>query len=122
MLIRTFSKCDLNVKRRLVQLFCTNFYACALWSTYTLDVMSRLKVAYNRVVRHFFGLEYTDSISQFLVENDLPVFSVLMRKYIFNFRSRVLTSNNGIVKCLINWCSFSDCSMNKEWTKRLYCF
>ena len=84
--------------------------------------MNRLKVAYNSVIRNFFGLERVDSISIFMVENNLPVFDVLIRKYMYNFKCRIFNSENHIVKCITNWCYFIDCRLHREWTDRLYCF
>ena len=39
MLIRKFSKCDINVKLCLFRAYCTQFYGCSTWKRFTVAVI-----------------------------------------------------------------------------------
>ena len=51
MIIRNFTQCSNAVKCQLFQSFCTSFYCASLWSSYDIETLKRLKVAYNRIFR-----------------------------------------------------------------------
>ena len=48
-IIRNFKHCSDAVKCQLFKSFCTSFYCASLWSSYTIESLRHLKVAYNRI-------------------------------------------------------------------------
>ena len=43
-IIRKFKQCSENVKDRLFQAFCSNFYSCSLWSSFSMSTINSLKL------------------------------------------------------------------------------
>jgi len=44
-LIRKFSKCDINVKIGLFRAYCTQFYGCSTWKRFKVTVIRRFEAA-----------------------------------------------------------------------------
>ena len=59
--------------------------------------MKNLKVAYNNSLRRLLGLP-SHSASSMFVNLNIPSFGGLLRKYVYNFRNRLETSDNVIIR------------------------
>ena len=46
-LVRTFSKCSIEVKLHLFQSYCTNLYRSHLWHIYKKTQLNKLRITYN---------------------------------------------------------------------------
>ena len=75
-------------------------YGCSLWSRFFNFDISRVKVAYNNVFRYLFNTKKLTSMSTIYLQHEIDHFNVVFRKAIFNLRSRVLKSDNGIIMYL----------------------
>ena len=60
--------------------------------------MKNLKVAYNNSLRRPLGLPSHNSASAMFVNLNIPSFGELLRKYVYNFRNRLETSDNVIIR------------------------
>ena len=60
--------------------------------------MKKFKVAYNNSLRRLLGLPSHNSASGMFVNLNIPSFGELPRKYVYNFRNRLETSDNIIIR------------------------
>ena len=60
--------------------------------------MMNLKVAYNNSLRRLLGLPSHNSTSGMFVNLNVPTFRELLRKYVYNFRNILETSDNLIIR------------------------
>ena len=56
-LLRRFGKCSKKVKVRLFRPYCLCMYGTALWNTYTVNCMKKLRSCYHRCIKSFFGYD-----------------------------------------------------------------
>jgi hypothetical protein len=97
-LIRKFSKCTIKVKRLLFRTFCLCLYDIALWSTFNAYTMMKLRSAYNRCVKTFFGYHKYDSVTKMLGELGLPSFDTLLVNSRFSMQNLRFRCNNSLVQ------------------------
>ena len=98
MLLRKFVKCSPDVKCYLFKTYCCNLYCAPFWYDATKTAMKNLKVAYNNSLRRLLGLPSHNSASSMFVNLNIPSFGELLRKYVYNFRNRLETSDNVIIR------------------------
>ena len=98
MLLRKFVKCSPDVKCYLFKTYCCNLYCAPFWYDSTKTAMKNLKVAYNNSLRRLLGLPSHNSASGMFVNLNIPSFGELLRKYVYNFRNRLETSDNVIIR------------------------
>ena len=121
MLINKFRHCSSDVKLQLFKSYCTSLYCCALWSNYSTNVYSKVKVAYNNIFRSLMKVDRFASVSHAFLQMNLDSFSVLVRSNIFSLRKRLLGSDNCIIDCIMSSTHFLlRRSINKKWTSKLY--
>jgi hypothetical protein len=75
---RKFGKCSVNVKLILFKSYCSYLYDTAVWSRYSLCVLHKLKAAYHTCIKSFIGYSRSDSVTQLLVDLQLPSFDTLL--------------------------------------------
>ena len=114
-IIRNFKHCSDAVKCQLFKSFCTSFYCASLWSCYTIESLRHLKVAYNRIFRILMGMHHRTRMSENLISRGLDPFKVIVRKLSWSFRSRVLQSNNMLLKTIVNSMYFMRCKLSRKW-------
>ena len=75
-------------------------YCAPFWYDSTKTAMKNLKVAYNNSLRRLLGLpsHNSASTSSMFVNLNIPSFGELLRKYVYNFRNRLETSDNAIIR------------------------
>ena len=121
MLINKFRHCSSDVKLQLFKSYCTSLYCCALWSNYSSNAYSKVKVAYNNIFRSLMKVDRYASVSHAFLLMNLDSFSVLVRANIVNSRKRLLESDNCIIDCIMSSTHFLFCSnINKKWNAKLY--
>jgi len=59
--LRTFSLCSNNVKTVLFKTYCLCMYDTALWKTYNLGTLGKLRSCYHRCIKIFFGYDKEDA-------------------------------------------------------------
>ena len=114
-IIRNFKHCSDAVKCQLFKSFCTSFYCASLWSCYTIESLRHLKVAYNRIFRILMGMHHRTRMSENLISRGLDPFKVIVRKLSWSFRSRVLQSDNMLLKIIVNSMYFMRCKLSRKW-------
>ena len=120
MICRKFKSCCDEVKRQLYISFCSSFYCCSLWSSYSVSSLRSLNVAHNNVFRNLFRLPRIISISSCFVERNVPCFKIIRRKLVFSMYRRILESKNQLIMALINQGFVTNSSMFNEWLHVLY--
>jgi hypothetical protein len=118
-LLRHFWSCSIEVKIRLFKAYCINLYCCQLWCFYKRVNLNCLRVAFNNSFRKLLGLSKYCSASGMFAICNVNSFESIRRKYIFNFRTRISSSENSILKLLYSNRLFSS-SLHNEWTVLLY--
>ena len=93
---------------------------CTVWANYSKASFSKLRVAYNNVYRHLLGYKKRDSASMMLVGNGVDSFTTIIRKYVYRFMNRVVSSSNAIVKCLSDNYTVKSSTMWMTWNRILY--
>jgi len=121
-LIRNFKRCNDQVKCQLFQSFCTQFYGAPLWSCFNIESMRLLKVAYNRIFRILLGLDHMTSMTTSFISRGLNPFCVVVRKNICSFRSRILSSDNNLLKTIVESMYFTSSKLTKRWNKTVFNF
>ena len=119
-LIRTYHKCSDSVKVTLFKSYCTNLYTAELWCNYTQTALRKLAVAYHSILKKMLGYPRNTSNSLLFVYHSVPTFQEVMRKSIFSFKSRLLSSNNILVKDIFLCEYTSASSLCKRWNSLLY--
>lgn len=120
-LIRKFSNCSEGVKLDLFKSYCTQFHASALWCNYSDDDMSKLRVAFNNVFKRLFNIKGYVSFSNIFMNVGLDTVPVLLRKSMFNLRSRLMKSFNVILQAVVKSYFFQNkSSLNRHWNANLY--
>ncbi|XP_041989040.1 uncharacterized protein LOC121740419 [Aricia agestis] len=96
MLVHRFARCTRSVKITLFRAFCTTFYTCSLWNTYTLRAYNALRVQFNNAFRMLLGLPRYCSASRMFAEARVDCFYATMRKRCASL-VRVRGSTNSIL-------------------------
>ena len=120
MLLRTFGACSYTVKLLLFMSYCGSLYTSSIWCKYTKKQYYQMEVAYNNVIRRFFGYDRFSSASQMFVENRAENFETRMRRLIYVFRERLNASRNSLVICLMNSVAWSSSELRQKWDTCLY--
>ena len=68
-LIRKFRNCSEDVKDSLFQSYCSNFYCCTLWYSYSKSSFKSLKVAYDNVYRYIHNIRPTSMSVHYVSKN-----------------------------------------------------
>jgi len=78
MLIRKFSKCDINVKLCLFRAYCTQFYGCSTWKRFKVTVVRRFEAAYLKCIKSFFGFARRYSVTKMFCDLGQPLTSLTL--------------------------------------------
>jgi len=86
---RRFYSCSVAVKLRLFKSFCLCFYDAALWDNLTAGSLDKLRSAYVKCIKVFFGYAKYYSVTTMLTDLNLQKFHTVIDKCksIFNVRS-----------------------------------
>lgn len=115
-----FSSCSLSVKKFLFKTFFSNIYCASVWVPLKKNLFQHIKVAYNDACRIVFEKSRRNSASAMFCELTLCDFNSVRRLAAFSLLRRIATSNNIIIKAIINSNVFIKSSISKEWKKILF--
>ena len=93
-----FSRCE----SFLFKSYCSNLYCSILWYDCSKTALKTLRIAYNNSLRKLLGIPKYNSASEMSVCLNIPTFDELLRKYVYSFRNKLVSSQNYI---LIRICS-----------------
>ena len=122
-LLRKFSKCSDEVKRCLFKTYLSDFYCNQLWCDHPVQILKKVKTAFNNVYRFLMGIPRATrtSISKECVTYNLDSFDVIMRKSCRNLRERLFKSNNSLVLNVVSSHFFLfESRLNKVWLKKIF--
>ena len=97
-LLRKFVKCSPGVKCYLFKTYCCNFYFAPFWYDSTKTAMKNLKIAYRNSLSRLLEMPSHNIASGMFVNLNILSFRELLRKYAYNFRNRLETSDNVIIR------------------------
>ena len=120
MITKNFRQCNEQVKCQLFNTFCRSFYCAPLWNNCTIESLRRVKVAYNRVFRNLLLLKGRLSMSNAFVNRQLDPFVVVLRKLVVSFRSRLLKSDNILIRTLVNSLYFIHSRLSNTWKDLIF--
>ncbi|XP_026317317.1 uncharacterized protein LOC113228266 [Hyposmocoma kahamanoa] len=100
MIARRFVRSSVEVKVALFRAFCTSFYTCSLWETYSQKAYRALRVQYNNAFRVLMGLPRYCSASGMFAAAHVDCFYSTMRKRALALVSRVRVSPNTIMRMI----------------------
>ena len=101
-LIRRFYACSYDVKCYLLWSYISNMYCGQFWFNSTKYCLNKLRVAYTNSCRRLLGLPMRNNASGMFVQYNILSFGEFLRKSIFAFRGRIQSSNNTVIKCMVN--------------------
>ena len=86
-------------------ILCPNLYCSILWYDCSKTAVKTSRIAYNNSLRKLLGIpKYIFSASEMIVCLNTHSFDELLRKYVYSFRNRLVSSHNCI---LISICSLT---------------
>ena len=108
------------MKCYLFRTYCYTIYGAALWATYKVSTMDRLRVNYNNILRRMLNIPQYNSASEMFVQHGLRGFHELRRSSAYSLMSRVLLSSNEVLQRPVHsdarWCS----PLWDRWNQLLY--
>ena len=119
-LIRRFYACSYDVNCYLFRSYISNMYCGPFWFNSTKYCLNKLRVSYNNSCRRLLGLPMRNSASGMFVQCNLLSFGELSRKSIYAFRGRIQSSDNTIIKCMVNSVAPLVSNVWKWWRTTLY--
>jgi len=99
---RRFYSCSVAVKLRLFKSFCLCFYDAALWDNFTAGSLDKLRSAYVKCIKVFFGYAKYYSVTTMLTELNLQKFNTVIDKCRSNFQFQIPACENGIVQHFVH--------------------
>ena len=96
---RKFASCSFNVKKILFKSYCMCFFDIALWSSFTIALITKLHSCYNKCVKLFFGYKRFSSLTATLLETGLPSFDTVLLNSRAKFKICLDKNSNLLVKC-----------------------
>lgn len=100
MLARRFARCSEQAKITLFKAYCQTFYTSSLWTSYTQNAFSALRVQYNNGFRMLLGLPRFCSASGMFAEARVDGFHAIIRKKTASLLNRVRGSPNSILQVI----------------------
>jgi len=85
-----FYSSSVAVKLWLFKSFCLCFYDAALWDNFTAGSLDKLKSAYVKCIKVFFGYAKYYSVTTMLTELNLQKFDTVIEKCRSNFQCYIL--------------------------------
>ena len=118
--MRKFRFLSTEVKLLLFKSYCYPLYTASLWAKYNEGTMSKLRVAYNSILRKLVGAPPWHSARQLFVNLNMRTLPETIRVTSHSLLRRVLCCHNSIVQAALQ----SDarvCSVTwRKWIHNLY--
>jgi len=76
-------------------------YGTALWNTYTVNYMKKLRSCYHRCIKSFFGYDRLYSVTAVLLDLQLQSFDTLLFSYKFSFNMQLTCGGNDVARYLV---------------------
>lgn len=99
-LTRRYGKCSVAVKLTLFKAYCLCLYDVGIWLHYSVTMFNKLRSCYNKCIKMFFGYKRQYSVTQMLLELNLPSFDVLISNCILSFRTSCSLCCNTLISNL----------------------
>jgi len=101
-LLRRFSLCSNYVKTVLYKTYCLCMYDAALWKTYNLGTLGKLRSCYHRCVKIFFGYRRRDSMTSILLTLGLNSFNTVLANASISFAKQWANCSNRLIRVMRN--------------------
>ena len=120
MIARKFKSCSKDIKCLMFKTFCYNIYGAALWSSYSVAVMDRLRINYNNILRRLNNVPPWNSASQLFVSLGLRGFREQRRAWAYGLMQRLMHSPNSLVQRVVNSDARAQSTLWQHWHSLLY--
>ncbi len=118
-LIRKFKSANDHVKLQLFKTYICTMYGAPLWSQYHVNSYKRIVVAYKRIYRNMLQIKI-GSITADMIKVGCDPFDVIIRKYVYSFRNRVIQSNNPMLCVIFQSVGFMYGTVANKWKSILF--
>jgi len=118
-LLRRFRYCSAAVKSELFSAYCSPMYCAQIWSNYSVSAISKLRVAYHSAMKLLFSVGRHTSTSWLFVNNRTDMFDARRRKVTYSFVTRLLSSDNDIIRVLVHSDGFCHSPFWRHYVKYL---
>ena len=98
---KKFSYCSPDVKCCMFKSYCDTMYCPSMWFDSTVTAMKKLKISYDNSLRRLLNLPKYNSASEMFVNLNIPSIGELLRKFMFSFKSRIMSSDNLLVNGIV---------------------
>ena len=119
-LLKRFKNCSNEVKVKLFNSFCGNFYCSNLWSTFNRTTAQKVQSAYNRIYRNLMGITDWQLTKMSMVSYGVKTYNEIQRKLVYSLHKRVNESANTMIIAIINSVFFYGSKLNHEWQRVLF--
>lgn len=117
-LLKRFKHCNDQVKVKLFNSYCSNFYCSTLWYRYSKTEFRKLKSAYNRIFRNLFNVSKEDMKCS-MVTLGVKTLPEILRNLIYGFSKRILLCDNEIIIAITQSTFYYLCPISKHWKSQL---
>ena len=119
-LIRNFHRCSVEVKVLLFNMYCGSLYTPQLWARFTQATMRKLTVAYHGIFKKMLNLPRWASNSVTFVNCNVPTFQEVLRKNVYSFSTRIVLSENSLIKNALNDKRAGGSTLRQRWDALLH--
>src|SRR5688572_14680021 len=91
---RKVACCSLHVKKVVFKAYCMCFYDIALWSSFSVGSLDKLRSCYNKCIKLFFAYSRFSSLTTALLGTGLPSFDTVLFNYRVKFKLCILENSN----------------------------
>ena len=117
-ILKRFKNCSTQVKVKLFNSYCGNFYCSNLWSFYNVTMAQKVQSAYNRIYRNLMGISDWHQTKMSMVMYGVKTYNEVQRKLVYSLHKRVMDSHNSIISAITNSLFFYGSKLYNQW-KRL---
>ena len=84
--------------------------------------MRKVKSAYNKIFRTLMNVNDVKETNNFMLATNVNPCYVVLRKLMYSFRKRLYTSDNYIIKTIVNSVYFYTSTIAKRWYSAVFKF
>ena len=100
MLYKSFLNCTPEVKTQLFKSYVGNIYCSGIWTMYKQSTIKSIQIAYKKTYRKLMCVKKGQTTTS-MINNNVTTFDAIIRKSMNSLMTRINSSDNSIVKCIV---------------------
>ena len=76
-------------------------YDVALWNSYKVASINKLRSSFNKCIKLFFGMKRRDSMSDIMIQLGLPSLNTLLSNGAYSLKKQMFACNNLLIRQLL---------------------